>query len=214
MLEPKATLSRVTGTGVVVILRRLELGDFLPVIDALLEGGLDCVEVPITYHAGLQALPQLRAQYGDRVCLGAGSVINSDLAVLAAGLQVDFISAPTGDESIVQTCRTRELLSMPGAMTPTEILRAWHVGADLVKVFPARLVGPDYFEAMLHQLPDLALVAAGGVTADNLADFFHAGARAAAVGRGVVSEPDLAARNFAAITQRARRLREIAGEAR
>ncbi len=214
MLDRKTALERIRNTGVVAVLRRTELAQIGPTIEALLAGGVDCIELPIATHAGILALPQVHEQYGDQICLGAGSVFNADLATLAAGLDVDFISAPSSDMAIVEVCKARNVVSFPGAMTPTEIIRAWHVGADLIKVFPADLLGPAYFRNMLAQLPGLPLVAAGGVDRNNLEDFLRCGAQAAAVGRGLLPEAAVAAGDYATITEHARTLREIVNRSR
>jgi 2-dehydro-3-deoxyphosphogluconate aldolase/(4S)-4-hydroxy-2-oxoglutarate aldolase len=209
MLDRKVALDRIKSSGVMAVLRRTELDQVRPVIDALLAGGLDCIELPIATHAGLLALPRVHEEYGEQICLGAGSVFNADLATLAAGLDVDFISAPSSDMAIVEVCKARDVVSFPGAMTPTEIIRAWHVGADLIKVFPSGLLGPQYFSSMLMQLPGLPLVAAGGVNEENLGAFLQAGALTAVVGRGLLGEAPVGGDDYAALTERARRLREI-----
>jgi 2-dehydro-3-deoxyphosphogluconate aldolase/(4S)-4-hydroxy-2-oxoglutarate aldolase len=209
MLDRKAALQRIKQCRVMAVLRHTELDQVRPVIDALLAGGVDCVELPIATHAGILALPKVHAEYGDQICLGAGSVFNADLATLAAGMDVDFISAPSSDLAIVEVCKARDVVSFPGAMTPTEIIRDWHIGADLIKVFPADTLGPKYFTNMLTQLPGLPMVAAGGVDADNLADFLRAGAMAAVVGRGLLGAAPLQTESYAEITARARAMREI-----
>jgi 2-dehydro-3-deoxyphosphogluconate aldolase/(4S)-4-hydroxy-2-oxoglutarate aldolase len=214
MLDRRAALERIKSSGVVAVLRRTELDQIRPAIDALLAGGVDCLEIPIATHAGILALPKMREQYGEQICMGAGSVFNADLATLAAGMDVDFISAPSSDMAIVEVCKARDVVSFPGAMTPTEIIRAWHVGADLIKVFPSDLLGPGYFSNMFMQLPGLPLVAAGGVSASNLAAFLQAGAVSAVIGRGVLGEGPLGTEDYSAITERARRLREIVNSTR
>lgn len=208
MLERKVALERIKTSGVMAVLRRTELDQIHPVIDALLAGGVDCIELPIATHAGIMALPKVHAEYGDQICLGAGSVFNADLATLAVGMDVDFISAPSSDMAIVEVCKARNVVSFPGAMTPTEIIRGWHVGADLIKVFPSDLLGPRYFANMLTQLPGLPIVAAGGVTEENLLAFLEAGALTVVVGRALLGQAPLG-EDYNAITERARRLREI-----
>ncbi|HEY3398636.1 MAG TPA: bifunctional 4-hydroxy-2-oxoglutarate aldolase/2-dehydro-3-deoxy-phosphogluconate aldolase [Armatimonadota bacterium] len=206
MLSRKESMERIKSAKLVAVLRHAELEQVSRAVAALLAGGVDCIEVPISTHAGIMALPRLKDEFGDRICLGAGSVFNADLATLAVGMDVDFISAPGSDIAIVEVCKARNVLSFPGAMTPTEIIRAWHVGADLIKVFPADLLTPNYFRNMLTQVPSISIAAAGGVDANNLADFLEAGACAAVVGRGLVEESMLQAGDFAAVTSRAQSL--------
>jgi 2-dehydro-3-deoxyphosphogluconate aldolase/(4S)-4-hydroxy-2-oxoglutarate aldolase len=214
MLQRREALERIRRCGIIAVLRGSDLDQLEANIDALLAGGIDCVEMPISYPAALTAFPRIRAHYREDLCLGSGSVFNSDLATLAAGLDGDFISAPSSDMAIVEVCKARDVASVPGAMTPTEIIRAWHVGADLIKVFPASLVGPDYFENMLTQLSGLQLVAAGGIGEDNLGSFFQAGACATAVARGLLGAGPDGAPDCALITERAQRLRALVEEQR
>jgi 2-dehydro-3-deoxyphosphogluconate aldolase/(4S)-4-hydroxy-2-oxoglutarate aldolase len=214
MLDRKVALERIKSSGVMAVLRRTELDQIRPVIDALLAGGVDCIELPIATHAGILALPEVHEEYGEQICLGAGSVFNADLATLAAGMDVDFISAPSSDMAIVEVCKARDVVSFPGAMTPTEIIRDWHIGADLIKVFPSGLLGPEYFANMLMQLPGLPVVAAGGINEGNLGAFLRAGALTAVVGRGLLGEALVGEEGYGAITARAQRLRQIVNDSR
>ena len=214
MLDRKTALERIKQCGVMAVLRHTELDQIRPVMDALLAGGVDCVELPIATRAGILALPKVHEEYGDQICLGAGSVFNADLATLAVGMDVDFISAPSSDIAIVEVCKARDVVSFPGAMTPTEIIRDWHVGADLIKVFPSDMLSPRYFSNMLTQFPGLPLVAAGGVDESNLAAFLRAGALAAVVGRGLLGAAPLSEGSYGEVTERARRLREIVNSSR
>jgi 2-dehydro-3-deoxyphosphogluconate aldolase/(4S)-4-hydroxy-2-oxoglutarate aldolase len=213
MLDRKTALARIKSSGVTAVLRRTELDQVRPVIDALLAGGVDCIELPIATHTGILALPKVHEEYGEQICLGAGSVFNADLATLAAGMDVDFISAPSSDMAIVEVCKARDVVSFPGAMTPTEIIRDWHIGADLIKVFPSSLLGPQYFANMLTQLPGLPIAAAGGVTEENLGAFLRAGALTVVVGRGLLGEAP-SEEDYAAITERARRMRDLVNASR
>jgi 2-dehydro-3-deoxyphosphogluconate aldolase/(4S)-4-hydroxy-2-oxoglutarate aldolase len=214
MLIRKVALERIKTTGVIAALPRLTPEDARPCVEALLAGGLDCLELSLLSPESLEAFREIRTTFRDRLCLGAGGVFNSDLAVLAVGLDVDFISCPTADHLIVDMCHARDILACPGALTPTEVLRAWHAGAELIKVIPAGALGPAYVHDLTQHFPNAQLLPAGGVNEANLEGFLRAGAAAVVVGRALCDPLLLAAGNYAELTTRAQRLAAIVASCR
>src|SRR5205823_2255210 len=140
---------------------------------------------------------------GDRVLLGAGTVLDPETAraVLLAG--AEYIVAPTVNREVIRLCRRYDRLVMPGAFTPTEILTAWEAGADIVKVFPADVLGPAFFKALRGPLPQVRVMPTGGVDLSTAAAFLKAGACCLGVGGQLVEPRAVAERNFD-------RLRELA----
>jgi 2-dehydro-3-deoxyphosphogluconate aldolase / (4S)-4-hydroxy-2-oxoglutarate aldolase len=137
--------------------------------------------------------------------VGAGTVLDPETAraVLLAG--AEYIVAPTVNIDVIRLCQRYGKLVMPGAFTPTEILTAWEAGADIVKVFPADTVGPEFFKAMRGPLPHIRLMATGGVDLATAAAFLHAGACCLGIGSQLVEPEAIAEKNFD-------RLRELAGQ--
>ena len=152
---------------------------------------------------------EAKRQLGDRVLLGAGTVLDPETARAALLAGAEFIVAPNTNLDVITLCRRYDKLVMPGAFTPTEVVAAWEAGADIVKVFPADVVGPAYFKALRGPLPQVKLMPTGGVDLDTATEFLKAGAVCLGVGTQLVEPKAVAARDFARITALARQYVEI-----
>ncbi|MBI3976610.1 MAG: bifunctional 4-hydroxy-2-oxoglutarate aldolase/2-dehydro-3-deoxy-phosphogluconate aldolase [Chloroflexi bacterium] len=214
MWNRERVLETIQTTGIVAIIRLERADELVRVAEALHEGGVRTVEFTLTTPGALDALRETARRLGDAVLLGAGTVLDpeSGRAAIFAGAQ--FIVAPTLNRATVALCRRSGVAVIPGALTPTEILTAWEVGADLVKVFPATTFGPGYLRDVLAPLPQVRLVPTGGVSLANAAEFIRAGAVALGVGSQLVDRRAVAAGRFDEITERARRFVEAVRSAR
>jgi 2-dehydro-3-deoxyphosphogluconate aldolase/(4S)-4-hydroxy-2-oxoglutarate aldolase len=156
----------------------------------------------------------VRQVLGDRLLLGAGTVLDPETAraVLLAG--AEFIVAPVLNLDVIRLCQRYDKLVMPGAYTPTEILTAWEAGADIVKVFPADAVGPAFFKALRGPLPQIRLMPTGGVDLNTAAAFLKAGACCLGVGSQLVDPKLIADQNFTRIRDLARQYVRIVQDAR
>jgi 2-dehydro-3-deoxyphosphogluconate aldolase/(4S)-4-hydroxy-2-oxoglutarate aldolase len=207
-------LARVLDCGIVAVLRSPDSSQLVDVAKALLDGGVTVAEVTMTVPNALAVLGAVRDELGDRLLLGAGTVLDAETAraVLLAG--ADFIVAPTLNHEVIRLCRRYDKLVMPGAFTPTEILTAWEAGADIVKVFPADVVGPAFFKAVRAPLPQVKLMPTGGVDLATAVDFLKAGACCLGVGGHLVDPKAIAQRNFDRIRELARQYVNIVRQAR
>ncbi len=196
-------LRRVLDCGLVAVVRSPHAEQLVETARALVEGGIDVVEITMTVPGALEVVAQVRRSLGDRLLLGAGTILDAETARAALLAGAEFLVAPTIDEDVVRVCRRYDKLVMPGAFTPTEILRAWEAGADIVKVFPADVVGPPFFKALRGPLPQIRLMPTGGVDLTTAADFLRAGACCLGVGSQLVEPRAIADRNF-------NRIRELA----
>jgi 2-dehydro-3-deoxyphosphogluconate aldolase/(4S)-4-hydroxy-2-oxoglutarate aldolase len=198
-------LRRALAGRLVAIVRLGDGAALLEVAAALVEGGITTLEFTLTTPGAITAIERCRARFGETV-VGAGTVLDADGArrCLAAGAQ--FLVSPGFDPDVIAVARAGGALAMPGAMTPTEILAAWRAGADVVKVFPARALGPRYIADVLAPLPDVPLMPTGGVDATNAAEYLRAGAVGVAVGGNLVDPAAVARADWAALTARARTL--------
>ena len=181
---------------------------------ALAEGGVTVVEITMSVPSALDVLKQVRHALGDRLLLGAGTVLDAETAraVLLAG--AEYVVAPTLNLDVIRLCRRYDKLVMPGAFTPTEILTAWEAGADIVKVFPADVVGPAFFKAVRAPLPQIRLMPTGGVDLQTAASFLKAGACCLGVGGQLVEPKAVAERNFDRIRDLARQYSAIVKQVR
>jgi 2-dehydro-3-deoxyphosphogluconate aldolase/(4S)-4-hydroxy-2-oxoglutarate aldolase len=207
-------LQRVLDCGIVAVVRSHDSDQLVDVTRALADGGVTVVEITMTVPHALDVLRQVHKALGDRVLLGAGTVLDPETAraVLFAG--AEYIVAPTVNIEVIRLCQRYDKLVMPGAFTPTEILTAWEAGADVVKVFPADVVGPAFFKAVRAPLPQIRLMPTGGVDLTTAAAFLQAGACCLGVGSQLVEPKAVAERNFGRIRDLARQYVSIVQQTR
>jgi 2-dehydro-3-deoxyphosphogluconate aldolase/(4S)-4-hydroxy-2-oxoglutarate aldolase len=202
------SLEMLLDGGVVAIMRAKSPDQLLDAAQAVLEGGVNAIEVTMTTPGAIDVIRQATASFGSGVLFGAGSVLDAETARAAILAGAQFIVCPTFNPSTVQICKRYSIPVVPGAYTPTEILTAWEAGATMVKVFPASTGGPAYIKAVKAPLPQVRLTAVGGVDLSNTADFIRAGCDGVGVGGELVNQKLLDARDFAGITERASRFRQ------
>lgn len=193
-------------SGVVAITRMDDSALILDICAALYAGGIRCFEVPMTAPDAAGTIARLRSRLATDSAIGAGTVLTSAgaEAVIAAG--ATFVVSPHFVPEVAAVTKAREVALIPGAFTPAEIFHAWSSGADVVKVFPIRALGPAYLTDLLGPYPGLKLMPTGGITLENAATFIKAGACAVTVGRDLIGGGPWTAEAFAAIAQRARTL--------
>lgn len=203
-MNRESLLRQVLDCGIVAVVRSQDSQQLVEVVRALADGGVTVAEITMTVPNAIDVLRQTRQALGDRVLLGAGTVLDPETAraVLLAG--AEYIVAPTLNLEVIRMCRRYDKLVMPGAFTPTEILTAWEAGADIVKVFPAEVVGPAFFKALRGPLPQIRVMPTGGVDLTTATTFLEAGACALGVGSQLVEPKAIAERNFDRIRDLAR----------
>ncbi len=196
----------VEEAGVVAVIRMKEAAKVAAVIEALAAGGVRVLEITMTVPGAIEVIRSVSSALPDGVILGAGTVLDADTArrVIDAGAR--FVVAPTFDPDTIRACHECDVPAMPGCFSPTEILRAWQLGADIVKVFPATSLGPGFIKDVRAPLSDIKLMPTGGVTPDNAGDWIKAGAVAVGIGSSLVDAKAVAAGDFARIEDTARLL--------
>ena len=197
-------LKRVIDCGIVAVVRHPDPGPLVEVVRALADGGVTVAEVTFTVPNAVDVIREAKKQLGDRVLLGAGTVLDPETARAAFLAGAEFVVAPGLNLDVIRMCRRYDKLVMPGAFTPTEVLTAWEAGADVVKVFPADVVGPAFFRALRGPLPQVKLMPTGGVDLTTAGEFLKAGAVCLGVGGQLVEPKAVAAGDFARITALAR----------
>ncbi|HMF75001.1 MAG TPA: bifunctional 4-hydroxy-2-oxoglutarate aldolase/2-dehydro-3-deoxy-phosphogluconate aldolase [Bryobacteraceae bacterium] len=208
-------IQRIKEIAVVPIVRTPDLTTALAAVEAVLEGGINCVEITMTVANALKAIESVADRYGDKVLLGAGTVLDPETAraCMLAGAQ--FFVTPSLNVKVIELARRYSRPIFPGALTPTEILTAWEAGADGVKVFPCNaLGGPKYIKSLKGPFPHIDLVPTGGVNLETIADFLAAGSSAVGVGSELIDAQSVASGDYRAVTDRARKFLEIATAAR
>lgn len=207
-------LRRVLDAGIVAVVRAPDPGGLVEVIRALAAGGVTVAEVTLTVPDALDVVRAAKKALGDGVLLGAGTVLDPETCRAALLAGAEFIVSPTLNLDVIRVCRRYDRLVMPGAFTPTEVLAAWEAGADIVKVFPADVVGPAFFKALRGPLPQVRLMPTGGVDLSTAADFLKAGACCLGVGGQLVDPKLVAAREFDKLRDLAARYVEVVRKAR
>lgn len=206
-MDKHQAIAYIREHGVIAIVRASSGGeDLVRVIEALAEGGVRCIEITMTTPGALECLQEAsRRLEGADLLLGVGSVLDAETARLAILVGAQYIVSPVTRAGVIQTAQRYGKPVMPGAFTPTEILHAWELGGDFVKLFPATLGGLDYLQAVRAPMPQIPLIPTGGIDLKNLPDFVAAGAAAVGIGGNLVSKKLLEKRDFKGLKENARR---------
>ncbi len=207
-------LQRVADAGVVAVIRAPSPEVLPDVAKALLEGGVPAIEVTMTTPKAIRGIEKLADQFGDKAVIGVGTVLDAATARDAIQAGAQFVVSPTFEPEIVATTLRYGKISIPGAFTPTEIMRAWSAGADVVKVFPSTGLGPNYFKDILAPLPQLRLTPTGGVDLKNVADWIKAGAVFVGAGSSLVTKDAMTKGDWTSITNNAKAFVEAIRAAR
>jgi 2-dehydro-3-deoxyphosphogluconate aldolase/(4S)-4-hydroxy-2-oxoglutarate aldolase len=190
-------------TRLIGIIRMPRYESVAEVAQALAAGGLKLLEFTFSGEGAAQAIADARAAVGDEIHIGAGTVLNPTQVKQALAAGATFIVTPVVNLDVIAACQQYQLPIVCGAFTPTEITTALEAGVSLIKLFPARLGGPQYVRDLLAPFPNLRLVPTGGVSPENAASYLEAGAVAVAMGGNLVRASDVTGRLFSEITRRA-----------
>ena len=197
MYSKEEIVKTISECGLIPVVLTTDAQQALKVADALQNGGAPIIEITMTVPGALSVLEELSRSVSDSVILGAGTVLDGETARMAVLAGAQFIVTPTLNESTIKICNRYSRPVVPGALTPTEILRAWEWGADLVKVFPADAVGgPGYIKSVKAPLPQVALVPTGGVDIYTAPEFIKAGATAVGAGGALIKKKFLEEENY------------------
>lgn len=212
-MDEAYAIAQIRDVGALGIIRVQVAEDLVQIARALSAGGLSCIEITMTTPGALRAIEEAVTKL-DGVIMGAGTVLDAPTARQAILAGARFLVTPAVKLDVLEMAHRYGVPAIIGAMTPTEILAAWEAGADLVKVFPASVLGPRYLQEVHGPLPQIPLVPTGGITADNAGDFIRAGAAAVCAGSWLVNTKTLSKENLNAVTQRARQLVEAVSRVR
>jgi len=205
MKPAEENLQLILDTGVVAVIRTTTSAKLLQVAEAIQAGGVHCIEIAMTTPNALKVIEDVAGELGD-VLIGAGTVLDRETARAAIFAGAQYIVSPTLNLGVIEMAKRYSKIVVPGAFSPTEILHAWEAGADIVKVFPATRLGPQYFKDVKAPLLQIRLMPTGGVDADNAADFIRAGADVVCVGSALIDKKAIAEGRFDVLTENARRL--------
>jgi 2-dehydro-3-deoxyphosphogluconate aldolase/(4S)-4-hydroxy-2-oxoglutarate aldolase len=183
----------------VAIVRSQHVQQLIGVARALAEGGVRAIEITMTVPNALDVIGEVGREMAGQIVLGAGTVLDPETARAAVLAGAEYVVSPALNLDVIRVCRRYDKPVMPGAFTPTEVLTAWEAGADVVKVFPAEVGGPNYLKALLAPLPQIRLMPTGGVDLGTAAAFLKAGACCLGVGSALVDKDAVRTGDFARI---------------
>jgi 2-dehydro-3-deoxyphosphogluconate aldolase/(4S)-4-hydroxy-2-oxoglutarate aldolase len=196
-------LKKIKEEGICAIVRGTTADKMNRIAEALLKGGVKTIEVTFNTPGAAAMIQELVFRYGDEMLIGAGTVLDSETTKVAISSGASFILSPTLNIEMMRTCQRYSVLPVPGVSTPTEALTAWENGAHIVKIFPAGVFGPDYIKQLRGPLPQIEMMAVGGVNITNFKDFINAGACSAGIGGELVNNELVKQDRFDKITERA-----------
>ena len=196
---------------IIAVIRMKDATRLAAAAAALREGGVTALEITMTVPGAVEIIREMARTKEPGTLVGAGTVLDAGTATDVIEAGADFVVSPITDQDMVLACREARVLVAPGAFTPTEIVAAWRAGADIVKVFPATSLGPQFFRDLRGPLPLVRLMPTGGVTIENAREFLAAGACCVGIGTALVDAEAVEAGDWEALTSRARRLVESLG---
>lgn len=211
-----STAARLTEGRIIAIVRGVASEDMLPLVRALEAGGVRAIEVtfdqraPESWPDTLRAIRAIADEFNGRVLPGAGTVLTPEQVRMAHDAGATYIISPDVDEAVIAQTRALGMASLPGALTPTEIMRAVRAGCDIVKIFPAGELGAGYIKSIRAPLGHVPMFAVGGVNAANVAEFMRAGVSGLGVGGALTDRALIAGRRFDLIEANARAIVEAA----
>jgi 2-dehydro-3-deoxyphosphogluconate aldolase / (4S)-4-hydroxy-2-oxoglutarate aldolase len=198
-------LQTMTASGILLVIRQDTADTALRIIEAVVKGGITAVEITLTVPNALAIMESAATQFGSNILVGAGTVLDSETARASILAGADFIVGPCCCEAVMATCKRYSKVAIPGAMTPTEILRAAEMGADIVKVFPIdHLGGAKYLKTIKGPLPHILLNPSGNITAANARDFIDAGAAVISVGSAILDRKAISESRYTVLTEKAK----------
>ncbi len=203
-------IQRILDEKIIVIVRGLEKDKMIPLAEAMYEGGIRLIEVTYAANGSIpdevtaECIRTIQAHFGGKMLVGAGTVLTEKQVEMTKNAGGSFIISPNTNEKVIKKTLELDMVSMPGALTPTEIEYAHEMGADFVKVFPVSTLGPEYLKAVCAPLSHIRLTAVGGVDLQNIKDYMKTGVAGFGMASNIVNKKMIAEGNYAGITELAR----------
>jgi 2-dehydro-3-deoxyphosphogluconate aldolase/(4S)-4-hydroxy-2-oxoglutarate aldolase len=211
----KEVQQQLEAAGIIPVLRARSAKEAMGLVEAMYAGGITVIEVTMTVPGAIDVLRELKRSYGSKLLLGSGTVTDGGECTETIDAGAEFVVSPSLHLDVIHATKARDKVSLPGALTPTEVITAWRAGADFVKVFPCSAMGgASYLKSLKAPFPFLRLVPTGGVTLETAASFLASGASALGVGADLVNVQAMADGKPEVITQSARAYVDVIAKAR
>ena len=214
-MKPKEILSFISDIGIVPIVRTTSAESAILAVEAIYRGGVRAAEITMTVPGAVKALEKVAERFGDKIVLGAGTVLDPETARICMLAGAEFLVTPSLKAATIEMAKRYSKVICPGALTPTEVLAAWDAGADIVKIFPCGNVGgPKYIKALKGPFPQIEMIPTGGVNLETTGEFLKAGACAVAVGGELVDAKSIKEGRYDVIEDRTRQYLAVIAKAR
>ncbi len=207
-MSREETVKRIIAGGAVAVIRLADPGKLIKVAEAIHAGGISGIEITMTVPNAIKVIGEASREIGDYMNVGVGSVLNAEKARMAIDAGARYVVSPIFKKEIVEVAHERDIPAIPGAFTPTEIQTAYEAGADIVKVFPADVVGMAFFRGVLAPMPHLKLMPTGGVTLKNAGEWLKSGACAVGVGSALLDRKAIDSGKYQVLTENAKIMME------
>ena len=201
-------VKEMKNNGIVAIIRTKYPDKLIKIAEAIFEGGVKFIEITMTVPNALKMIKEVKNSVSDEIILGVGSVLDPETAQKAIDAGAQFVVSPIFKKEIIDKAHKNNVPAVPGTFTPTEMLNAHQYGADIIKVFPADILGMKFFKAVKAPMPDLNLMPTGGVNLDNAGDWINAGACAVGIGTALLDVKAIEQNNYKKLTENARRIND------
>ncbi|MBL4954725.1 bifunctional 4-hydroxy-2-oxoglutarate aldolase/2-dehydro-3-deoxy-phosphogluconate aldolase [Neobacillus sp. YIM B02564] len=203
---------QLDGENIIAIMRGVDPKNVSSIAQSLKKGGIRVIEITLDSPNALEVIKQLSLEEGDNMLIGAGTVLDPESARMAIHHGAKFIISPTLNIKTIEMTKRYGVLSIPGCLTPTEILTAYENGADMVKVFPASSMGANYFKDLSGPLSYIPLIATGGINENNIQDFIKSGVTAVGLGSSLIGKKVSDDRDLALLIEKASRLVKLVND--
>lgn len=214
-MNKQQILASMLDIGIVPVVRTTSAEDAIRAIEAIYAGGVRAAEITMTVPGAVKALEKVADKFGDKIVLGAGTVLDPETARICMLAGAEFFVTPALKISTIEMAHRYSKVICPGALTPTEVLTAWEAGADIVKVFPCgNMGGPKYIKALRAPFPQIEMIPTGGVNLETAGEFLKAGACAVAVGAELVDGKLVKEGKLDVIEEKARQYLAVVAKAR
>jgi 2-dehydro-3-deoxyphosphogluconate aldolase/(4S)-4-hydroxy-2-oxoglutarate aldolase len=199
-------LKEIERTRIIAIVRGVKEAHIVSLAGALLKGGVTVMEVTLNTPGALAMISDLQAKLSEQMFIGAGTVLDVEDAQKAVQAGASFLVTPNLDEDVIRYASREGIPIFPGAMTPTEVVKAWKAGATAIKIFPSASLGLTYIKELMGPLDHIPMMAVGGVTEENIKQFVDLGCYGLGIGGSLINLKEIEAGRFEWITDKAARL--------
>jgi len=203
-MERNEIVSKLIELKAVAVIRMEDTSKLIKVAEAIYNGGVKAIEITMTVPDAINVIKLVEREIGDKVLIGVGSVLNSDMAQQAIDAGAKYVVSPIFKKDIIETSHKNNIPALPGAFTPTEVQAAYEAGADIVKIFPADVLGMAFIKGIKAPMPHLKVMPTGGVTLTNAGEWIKAGASAVGVGSDLLDKTAIGNGNYLKLTENAK----------